>query len=356
MPQDIEDVKQVTEDSSSEVAATGATEEVVKEGAESTPAQPSKADLDKGFAQAVKEGFEKATSKEPEGTTEETTEKVEENVEKKDEEKKELEKKVEDEKGPIPYERFKEVNEAKQALEQQLESQKEFIAAQKSIGDFCIANNVTNEEFSFWLNVAAKIKNSPEEALKMLAPQVQQLQAFQGETLSPELQKAVDDGEMTIAWAKKLMANENKARFSQQQTKLTQEQRQQQEIQRFQHEVQTSMHNWAKAKMASDPDFAPKKSADAEDGKFEDVQAKLAALYPTANLRTAADMVAFAEKVYEAETKKYAKFKPHPALNGSKVVKSTNNGITPKNGIPKSFEEAAQLGARKAGVNFSLRK
>jgi hypothetical protein len=354
MPEQDIDVNTQASDSSTEVAATGATEEVVKETASSTEVKTSQADLDKGFADAVKAGFEEATSKEPEGTPEEETKEVETPAEKADEEK-EPEKKVEDDKGPIPYARFKEVNEAKQNLEQQLESQKEFVAAQKSIGDFCLANNVSNEEFSFWLNVAAKIKNSPEEALKMLAPQVQQLQAFQGDVLSPELQKAVDDGEMTLTWAKKLMANENKAKFSQQQTKLTQEQRQYQEVQRFQHEVQTSMHNWAKAKMATDPDFAPKKSAEAEDGKFEDVQAKLAALYPTANLRTVADIVAFAEKVYEAETKKYSKFKPQLAPTGSKV-RSTNNGIANKNGTPKSFEEAVQLGARKAGVNFTLRK
>lgn len=348
MPQDIEDVNQSTTDSSSEVAATGATEEVVKEAPSSTEKQPSKADLDKGFEAAVKSGFEKATSEEPERPETEKTEEVK--TEPLGDGGKEAEKKVED-KGPIPYDRFKEVNEARQSLEAQLKDQETFVSAQKSIGEFCLNNNISNEDFSFWLNVAAKVKNNPEEALKLLQPHFNQLQSFQGEVLNPELQQAVDDGEMSLAWAKKLAANENKVKFTQQQSKLSQEQRQWQETQRFQNEVQTSMHNWAKTKMAADPDFKPKSSASSEDGKFEDVQAKLAALYPTANLRTAADMVAFAEKVYESETKKYAKFRPAQAA--SKTVKSSNNGTTPKNGTPKSFEEAVALGARKAGLNFT---
>lgn len=352
MPEDIID-ENTDSAASTESTETGASEEVVKEGADTTTAQPSKADLDKGFADAVKQGFEKATSEEPEGT--EVSEDLPEGVTatEKVDEKKEPEKKGVEKEGPVPYSRFKEVNEAKNQLEQQLEGQKSFVEAQKSIGDFCLNNNISNDEFSFWLNIAAKVKNAPEEALKLLQPHFQQLQSFQGEVLPPDLQKSVDDGEISLKHAQRLAAAENKSKFTQQQTKLSQEQIQQREVQRFQYEVQTSMHTWAKSKMATDPDFKPKESEDAEDGKFEFVQNKLAAGYQGAKLTDVASIVAFAEKVYESVNKSLGKFKPHPALSSSKV-KSTNNGATPKNGAPESFEEAMTLGARKAGVNFTL--
>lgn len=350
MPENITDVKETTEGSSPDVAATGATEEVVKDSA-STTEQVSQADLDKGFQDAVKAGFEKATSKEPEAKEEP---KVDETKETSDDTKKEdTETKVED-KGPIPYERFTEVNEAKKNLEQQLKEVEPFVNAQKTLGEFFTKNNLQNEEIDFWLNVAANYKNNPEQALKMLEPHFQQLQSYKGEIIPADLQKLVDDGEMSLAVAKRLAAAENKQKFSQQQTKLTQEQIQQQESQRFVNEVQVSMHNWNKTKMSSDPDFKPKTNGDS-DGKFELVQKYLLADFPQSGARTVDDIVAFAEKTYETVNNVWKKNRPQ--VNGIKTVKSTQSLTSSRSDAPKSFEEATALGARKAGVNFNpLRK
>jgi len=352
MPEDITDVKETTEGSSPDVAATGATEEVVKETPASTTEHVSQADLDKGFAAAVMAGAEKVTSKEPEGKEEPKADEAKETSEDTKTEDT-TETKVED-KGPIPYDRFKEVNEAKLHLEEQLKAVEPFVAAQKRLGEFFIKNNLQNEEIDFWLNVAANYKNNPEQALKMLEPHFQQLQSYKGEVLPPELQKAVDEGEMSVTWAKKLAQAENKTKFSQQQTKLTQEQIQQQESQRFVNEVQVSMHNWNKTKMAGDPDFKPKTNGES-DGKFELVQKYLLADFPQSGARTVDDIVAFAEKTYETVNKMWKKNRPQ--VNGIKTVKSTQSLTSARSESPNSFEEAAAQGARKAGVNFNpLRK
>lgn len=339
MPDQTEDVNTESESSTDSTFTSENVEDVKQQDPSSSEEQTQQADLAKGFQDAIKEGFEAATSNESSST-----------IDKKREDGK-VETKVED-KGPIPYERFVEVNSAKQKLEQELAAQKDYVAAQKSIGDFCIRNNITNEDFSYWLNVAAAIKNNPEQAKKLLEPHFKELQAFEGDVLSPELQAAVDNGEISIEWAKKIAASENQKKFTQNQARLTQEQLQQQSQQRFMQEVQTSFQNWAKTKATTDPDFQPKKNGE-EDGKFEFVLHKMSAEYPSANIKTVQDLIAFADKVYESVNKSFGKFVPQ--RNGTKNVRSNQSTSTVR-GEPKTLEEAIALGARKAGVNFSPSK
>jgi hypothetical protein len=319
----------------------------VKEAASSPSEEQtlSPADLSKGFQDAVKKGFEAAQSSE---TT--STEKSATSEEDGEDSGKEEKPKQEAEKGPIPYERFVEVNSAKQKLEEQLEEQKSFVEAQRSIGDYCLKHNISNDDFSYWLNVAAVMKSNPEKALELLQPHIQQLQEFKGEVLSPELQEAVDSGEVTLAWAKKMAASENKTRFSQNQSKLSQDQIAQREQQRYMQEVQTSFHSWTKTKSGGDPDFQPKASPEAEDGKFEFFLNKMNADYGSAGIKNTQDLLAFADKTYALVNKSIGKFIPQK--NGHKVVR-TNQSTMAEVKEPKSFNEAMARGFKKAGVNFT---
>lgn len=314
--------------------------------ASSSKAQPSPADLSKGFQDAIKEGLEASQATEKDSTLgKTTTAKSKEDVKTEDQKPKQ---KVED-KGPIPYERFVEVNTAKQQLEEKVKEQEDYVAAQRSIGEYCAKNNITNEDFSYWLNVAAAVKNNPEKALELLEPQFQQLKGFKGEVLSPELQSAVDNGEMSLEWAKKLAKSENQQKFSQNRVQLTEEQSRQQQQQRYMQEVQTSFQSWAKTKQQTDPDFQPKVSG-AEDGKFEFMLHKMNAEYPNANIKSVDDLIAFAEKIYESVNKSFGRFAPH--RNGTKVVKS-NQSTSALRGESQSWNEAISMGARKAGVDFT---
>ena len=328
----------VNTDGGSSTPSTGesASPEVVKETTASTSVE-TPSDQPKDFESAVEAGF-KATSAEKE--PEEESEKSEEQVETKEEPK------VED-KGPIPYERFAEVNKAKVEAEQLIESQKEAVSAYNKIEEFCNTHGIAPEDFSYWLNVAALTKNDPAKAMEMLNPKVQELQSFKGEILSPELQSAVENGEMSLEWAKKLAAAENQQKFSQRQTKFTQEQVEQQRQQKFMQEVQTSFDAWAHSVRGSDPDFKPKVSPDAPDGKFELVLHKIGAEWQKAGIKTPQDLTAFAEKCYNAIKGTVSAFSGQK--KSSTIVRS-NQSTSAAQGEPKTMEEAISRGFSKAGV------
>lgn len=313
----------VNTDGGSSTPSTGesASPEVVKETTASTSVE-TPSDQPKDFEAAVEAGF-KATSAEKE--PEEESENSEEQVETKEESE------IED-KGPIPYERFAEVNKAKVEAEQLIESQKEAVSAYNKIEEFCTAHGIAPEDFSYWLNVAALTKNDPAKAMEMLNPKVQELQSFKGEILSPELQSAVENGEISLEWAKKLAA---------------QEQVEQQRQQKFMQEVQTSFDSWAHSVQKSDPDFKPKSSPDAPDGKFELVLHKIGAEWQKAGIKTPQDLTAFAEKCYNAIKGTVSAFSGQK--KSSTIVRS-NQSTSAAQGEPKTMEEAISRGFSKAGV------
>ncbi len=328
----------VNADGGSSTPSTGesASPEVVKETPASTTGE-TPADQPIDFEAAVKAGLE-ASSAEKEADEEKKVE-GEEQV---DQEAA----KVED-KGPIPYERFAEVNKAKVEAEQLVESQKEAVSAYNKIEEFCTTHGIAPEDFSYWLNVAALTKNDPAKAMEMLNPKVQELQSFKGEILSPELQSAVDNGEMSLEWAKKLAAAENQQKFSQRQTKLTQEQVEQQRQQKFMQAVQTSFDSWAHSKLTNDPDFKPKNGVDAPDGKFELVLHKIGAEWQKAGIKTPQDLTAFAEKCYNAIKGTVSAFS---GVKKSPTIVRSNLSTSAAQGEPKTMEEAISRGFTKAGV------
>jgi len=297
------------------------------------------AEQPESFESAVKAGLEASSAeKVPD------EEKVEEKKEDGGEEQVEV--KVED-KGPIPYERFAEVNKAKAAAEQLVESQKDAVASYNKIEEFCQTHGIAPEDFSYWMNVAALVKNDPAKAMEMLNPKVQELQTFKGDILSPELTAAVENGEISLEMAKRYAALENKSKFSEKQTQQTREQVAQQQQQRFMQEVQTSFDSWAHSKISNDPDFKPKANSDAPDGKFELVLHKIGAEWQKAGIKTPQDLTAFAEKCYTAIKGTVSAF-AGPRKNGT-VVRS-NQSTSSVQGEPKTMEEAISRGFNKAGV------
>lgn len=251
---------------------------------------------------------------------------------------------TETDKGPVPYERFQTVNEAKNKLEAQLKDQEEYVKAQNVLVDYCHQNNISFEKYQYWMQVAAAAENNPEQLSELLKPYIEQTQTLKGEILPPDLQAAVDAGEITLVHAKRLAKAEGQTKFSQQRVQQSQEQLKAQAQQRFVNEVQTTFHKWIGEKQKTDPDFKP--SSNGVDGKFEFVLHKMGSEYSKAGLKDAQSVVDFAEKVYESVNKTFGRFSPKP--NGQKVVRTNNSTTVVPPTEPRNHLEAVQMGAKAA--------
>src|SRR6266704_2912552 len=101
---------------------------------------------------------------------------------------------AEPEKGPIPYERFEEVNTKYQQANEELERVKPLAEHHQKIVEYCTANNITQEQFSNLLEIQRLLNTEPEKALAKILPIVEAVQGFVGDRLPPDLQTKVDTG------------------------------------------------------------------------------------------------------------------------------------------------------------------
>mgnify|MGYP001599708106 CR=1 FL=1 len=346
MPDETLDANQQTSASSTDADAN--------QDADSSTAQTSKLDLEKGLQDVVKDVLKKSDAqsdqdKQPdkEADAEEPDKQTEEQDDQKSDDQKEQEAK-----GPVPYERFSEVNKAKVEFEQQLEQSKPLVEAQRSIIDHCEQHNISPDEFSYWLNVAALAQVDPAKALETLQPKLQALQSYTGDVLPADLKEAVDAGEISLAMAKRVAAAESKMKFGEQRSALTQQQMAAQQQQQFVQTMNSALGNWMNTKRSSDPDFAPKQGEE-PDGKQEMFIAKFAMEAKSANIKSVQDLINVAEKVYasvDASLKRYA-----PRSNGQRVIKSSQS-IVQGRLAPKTLEEVVASRAAAHGITFTPRK
>lgn len=256
---------------------------------------------------------------------------------------------------PVPYDRFKEVNGKYQELVAESELVKPLLEAQKGLIEFCQNNQITSDEYRFWMNVAAMAKNDPAKALEALKPQMEQLQGFTGDKLPEDLQKLVDNGELPLAVAKRLTAAENKLQFGQKQVQKSQEQlfaeKQQQETTRM-----TGVFNsWAKTQSSTDPDFQPKKDASSPDGKFEMFLYKFKAdadeALKSGKLKNETDMIKVAEGALKAVNGTVQSMLPKS--KNTTQLHSTRSKSTPTP-APKSLDDVTAQVAAKHGLSYAV--
>jgi len=255
----------------------------------------------------------------------------------------------EEEKGPIPYERFKEVNEAKVQYEKQINEFKPLAESQKSIISFCQNHNISPDDFQYWLDVAATIKSDPNKALELLQPQLDQLQAFRGDKLPDDLQKDVDDGVLTLAHAKRIAAAERQKEWTEKKALQTAEQRKQELSQKYQTEMTNSLVSWAESKGSKVPEFKPKTSPNAKDGLYEFFINKLTVDLSRAEIKDEKSLIAFAEKTFESVLESFGGFIARPKAAGNKVLRtSQTNGS--QQGEPKTLDDAIKRAAQQHGL------
>jgi len=258
-----------------------------------------------------------------------------------------------DDKGPVPYDRFAEVNQQKVQFEQQLQQFEPLARAHQTYIDFYKRNNITPEKSQYWHDVMAQVENGdPTKALELLKPVLTHLQSVVGEVLPPDLQKAVDAGEIVLEWAKKLAAAQGRQQVTQQQIAQAQQQAQQVALQQKQREFASAIDSWESTKRKSDPEFAPAKPGQPR-GKFEMVSDHFLAMSQNATINSVHDIVALAEQCYAAVDASLKRFVPQNR-NGKPSLRSSQSTTAPL-APPKNVDEAISRAAAKHGIAFTPR-
>lgn len=336
-------------DSSTETTSTGASVQTDASSTSSSEGQTSSPETAQTLADVVQQTFDKSTSQADKEQTPPDSEKEPEAKEQTETPEQTPDKKEGEEKGPIPYERFQEVNQAKQAAEQQIEQFKPLAEAQQSVISFCEQNQISSQEFAEIMEIAAALKHDPERAMKLLEPKLTEAKSIIGEVLPPDLQKAVEAGEITAEYAKRIAIAEGKRQLTEKQSKLSQEQQAQIEGQRYFKSLRDSLGNWVESKRKTIPDFVAKTNG-GPDGLFEIFGAMLQTeLTKTRGQQITPDqLIQLAEKTLSSVSGMFSRPKPAP----TKTVKSTqsNHGSTSE---PKSLQDVVSRVARAHGIDYS---
>jgi len=271
---------------------------------------------------------EKKEESEESGSTEDQDpkeEKAEEKVDAEAPQEEGEEKKIEadDEKGPIPYERFKEVNDKVSEYEAKVKEYEPLAQAHQSIVNFCQENNISNEDFQQMLEIGRLIQVDPAAARKAIEPIWSALNGLTGETLPADLAQEVEDGTLTQARAKEIAKLRGTHQFSNLQSQNTQKRLQQDQQRQFVNSVQSAVKTWSDTKVLADPDFKPKPGPNAPDGKYEVYVDKFSVLLANNPPKTVADAIKHAEAAYSAVNKMFTSLRP--AKQVSKNLSSTKS-------------------------------
>lgn len=222
--------------------------------------------------------------------------------------------------------RFRELNEKVNSLK----GPAEFGGAVKA---YMQKNGIEQADLNQALQVCALLRNNPAAARQALLPILKQLDIVVGETLEPDLEKAVVDGEMTQARAKefqKLRSEKNMGERSSQQS-----QTQQRET-----AYVSAMNGWVGDKMKTDPDYKPKTNGDTE-GLFEVTEGFFARMCQQTPPKNPQEAVALAEKAYASAKGMFSK-RLAPPLKKVKSLRPSGSGgnrITE----PKTLSEAIKM-------------
>jgi len=240
-----------------------------------------------------------------------------------------------DEKGPIPYERFKEVNDKVVEYEAKVKEYEPLAQAHQSIINFCQENNISNEDFQQMLEIGRLIQVDPSAARKAMEPIWNALNGLTGETLPPDLKQEVEDGVLTEVRAKEIAKLRGSRQFSDLQGQNTQKRLQQDQQRQFVTSVQSAVKTWSDTKVMTDPDFKPKAGPNAPDGKYEVFTDKFSVLISHQPPKTVADAVKHAEAAYSAVQKLFGTFRSaKAATKGLSSTKSTSSQNSSKDTSP----------------------
>ncbi len=130
----------------------------------------------------------------------------------------------------------------------------------EAITNFMKEANLLPEEVSEGFELMKLIKHDPFKALEMMRPYYERLVEVTGGVLSPELQAAVDSGEISDARARQLQQAQSRAHVMQAQSQRVAAQMQAQQesldVSAEQNARATAWQNWVSIQRRADPEFA----------------------------------------------------------------------------------------------------
>lgn len=313
----------------------------------------------------IKTEIEGEEKKEPKEGEEEEAEDSEEKKKKEGEEKEDQESEEEDdetkaeEKAPVPYERFEEVNNKYKVSVEEYEKAKPLVEAHQQIIDYCGQYQITQEQFSRALEIQGLLNTDPQKALEKILPIVEAVQGFTGDRLPDDLQKKVDTGKMELSDAREMAKLRAQGQFGAtrfQQFQQMQQQRAQTEFQRAQ---VNAVNAWVESKQKTDPDFKPRTDKTKPKGRYEFVYDAVVATLnerdakgqPVHVVKEPGDLTAIMEQAYQETMKSLSPMTRKPATR--KVL--THNGSGSRNTEvkienAKSMKEAIRIAAEAHGL------
>lgn len=268
-------------------------------------------------------------------------------------------------KDPIPVDRFKDVITERNAAREQIKQLQPIVNDWQNLDGFCKANAITPNQFKNVMEIQALLNTDPAKALERLRPVINELEGFTGNRLPDDLQKAVDDGELSLKYAKEVAQTRAQSRFGEGKLKHDRERIESARQAELQGRIQQSVVAWENSKRESDPDYKPKTDASAPDGKWELVQKYIQALATETNaqgqfvnpITDERSMTALMQKAFDAINGSTFTRKSRPATG--KPLRSDGSGHSQRNGDSgKQIEDqpnlasAVRVGLRQFGYRF----
>lgn len=302
---------------------------------------------DKSFSMTEKDK-EKAAEK---GLEEEKEEKGEEKEEPAPEEQAEVK-----EGEPVPYERFKEVNEKAKQYEQTLKASESQVKGYRNITGFCERNNITPQQFHETMEIVAALNSGDfEKVTPYIKKLYEQCQAYTGESLPADIAEKVDRGldlETARAWAK----DRAKAALIERRGQKTVEQIERDRMEEFKRQTSEATDTWVASKAVSDPDF--------KEGsvKFDEVLDRYGTLVNQKDsegnfvnpLKTSQSVVTLLERAYKDVSERAKKRNGGRPLTKKPLPSGQSSRVSTKVRFEdaKTLSEAVTIGMKDRGYSI----
>ena len=325
---------------------------------------------DKSAEELGSENEHDKKGEEQEEVGEENEEQVDENekVEKGEEKKEKVvvpEEKLLASKDPIPVDRFKQVVEQRNTVREQLKSVEPIINDWKALDSTCRQAGISPQQFQEMLQTQVLLNTDPVKALPKLKAIVSELEGFTGDKLPDDLQKAVDEGELSLKYAKEVAQVRAASKFGTKKLEHDRQALERQEQARVQQELNVAASSWESAKRSADPDYKPKAKPEDPDGKWEFVKAQFISMLNDVDsqgkyvnqVKSPAEMTALMDKAYIAVDASFKRLTRRPATRKPLSSDGSSNGDS-GNTNGKSIEDqpdlasAVKVGLRQMGHRF----
>lgn len=223
--------------------------------------------------------------------------------------------------------------------------------AQRAIllDNYLSQNGIATAEFSDALETLRLLKVDPAAAWTKLKPTFEALQMFNGERIPQDLEAQVAAG-MSPETAKELA----RLRISEQRNRGLQQTTQQNQYAQHENMVNGAFSSWDQMKRGVDPDFKPKGAADAPDGKWEFVNAKLIQLRTMTPPRSSQEALALVERAYTEVSKAFQQFRPKAPVTRKPIgSRQSSQNSSPVMKTSEDVARAIMSGKRPHELRYS---